>query len=91
MLEAGVLPDATLGPPSWTALMQAARKGRVRAVRMLIEAGANVNARSEEGQSPLSTAREGGHPEVAAMLEAAGATVSPGCAAGDRECVPGSP
>jgi hypothetical protein len=39
----------------------------------LVEAGADVNARGTHGVTPLGFARQNGHDEAAAVLEAAGA------------------
>jgi len=56
-----------------TALMIAAAEGHVEVVRLLIEAGSDVNALDEEGSSSLSLARSYGYLDVAATLAAAGA------------------
>jgi ankyrin repeat protein len=42
--------------------------GSVEIVRMLIEAGAWVDVRTDEGRSPLDFAREKGHTEIAELL-----------------------
>lgn len=55
-----------------TALMIAAAEGHAEVVRLLIEAGSDVNALDQEGSSPLSLARSYGYLDVAAMLAAAG-------------------
>jgi ankyrin repeat protein len=63
-----------------TALTWAAAKGRVRAVRRLLELGAGVDVRGTfggpghgEGTTALHHAAEGGHLEVIEVLLAAGA------------------
>jgi prolyl 4-hydroxylase len=62
----------------WTALHEAARKGEVDAVELLLDRGAQVNARTgvkENGDSPLSLAKQyhGEDHEVTKLLEARGA------------------
>ncbi len=56
-----------------TALMSAAAAGQADVIRLLIEAGADVNAVDDEGASALSFARSNGHAEAATALLAAGA------------------
>jgi uncharacterized protein len=56
-----------------TALMSAAAAGNADVIRLLIEAGADVNAVDDEGASALSLARANGHSEAAAALLAASA------------------
>jgi ankyrin repeat protein len=56
-----------------TALMIAAVEGHADIVRLLIEAGSDVDLLDEEGSSALSLARSYGHLDVAAELVAAGA------------------
>jgi ankyrin repeat protein len=56
-----------------TALMIAATEGHADAVRLLIEAGSDLNIVDEEGSTALSLARSYGHLDVAAQLEEAGA------------------
>lgn len=54
----------------------ASRSGRIEAVKLLIEAGADVNACSDYYGSPLQAASRGGHYEIAEMLVIAGADVN---------------
>lgn len=56
------------------ALAAAAGSGQVKAVRLLMEAGADVNEASGNGVTPLMRAAEGGHVDVMEMLVAAGAS-----------------
>jgi ankyrin repeat protein len=62
-----------------TALHEAAQSGDADTVRMLLDAGADPNARTgtlddgSTGKSPLDLARKAGHEEVAALLLARGA------------------
>lgn len=62
----------------WTALLETIILGRgdaqhVEVLRLLVQAGANVNLPDGGGKTPLAHARERGYREMAAMLEAAGA------------------
>jgi ankyrin repeat protein len=72
LLEAGVPPDATLGPPGYTALMAACKAGKPRTARLLLQVGANPHAKTDDGHTPLSLAREGDHAEVVEVLQEAG-------------------
>ena len=65
-----------------TPLMAAAARGDVRMVRLLLDAGAEVNGQGELRRwSPLHAAAEGGSPEVVRLLIERGADVN----AGERE------
>lgn len=62
----------------WTALPEAIILGdggprHTDVVRLLVEAGADVNLADACGVTPLSHARRRGHAAIAAILEAAGA------------------
>ena len=56
-----------------TALMNAAAEGNLDCVRLLIEAGSDLNVVDAEGSTALSLARSNGNLDVAALLEQAGA------------------
>jgi ankyrin repeat protein len=56
-----------------TALMSAAAAGHADVIRLLIEAGADVSAVDDEGESALSFARANAHAEAITALVAAGA------------------
>ena len=69
LLEAGADP----GPRQqggWTPLMGAALHGDEAIVAALLAGGADVTARSHDGRDAAALAEEGGHPELAARLQA---------------------
>jgi ankyrin repeat protein len=49
-------------------LIEAARGGHARVVRLLLDSGADANFRDATGKTALDVANEGGHVEVAKML-----------------------
>ena len=56
-----------------TALHVATYTANYEAMRLLLEAGANVNLGDGYGRTPLSLARQSGYTEMVAILTAAGA------------------
>lgn len=56
-----------------TALISAARKGDIKAIKILIAAGADIHARDKYGCTALMWAASEGHPEIAKILITAGA------------------
>jgi ankyrin repeat protein len=58
-------------------LLSASGKGDVKEVRALIDKGASVNARGEDGRTALMEAAYGGHTEVVKLLLEKGADVTP--------------
>ena len=60
----------------WTALMVAAGKDRVDTAKALLEAGADVEVRDNQGVSALMVAAWNGHTETAKVLLAWGAKVN---------------
>lgn len=58
-----------------TALYRASADGKEKSVRLLIEAGADVNLANSSGNTPLSVASRNGHVPVVKLLLEAGAVV----------------
>lgn len=54
-----------------TALIYAVWKGYKDIVAFLLKSGADVYARTKDGRTPLSVARQFGHGEIERMLKAA--------------------
>ncbi len=71
LLARGMSPDA-LHTGGEQILLLAAYENPASA-RLLIEAGANINVRRENGRTAIQEALEGHHPEIAELLRAAGA------------------
>jgi ankyrin repeat protein len=57
----------------WTAIHYAAQYGMLELIRAMIERGASINARDDEGRTPLRVAIDGGQEEAAKLLAAQGA------------------
>ena len=57
-------------------LIEAIEKGDIEAVKQHLAAGADVNAKDEEGLTPLHLAASWGHKEVAELLIGNGADVN---------------
>ena len=60
----------------WTVLRSAAYNGHTETAKMLIEAGADVNAKNSSEQTALHLAALRGHTEIAKMLIEAGADLN---------------
>jgi Ankyrin repeats (3 copies) len=54
-----------------TALMLAAANGHMETVKLLLDRGADLNVRDNEGKTALVWAREKGHTEIVQLIEAA--------------------
>ena len=75
LLKAGADPNTAL-PDGETALMTAARTGKVDAVKFLLAHGANVNAKETvRGQTALMWAAAEGNADVIRLLVASGADI----------------
>jgi ankyrin repeat protein len=68
LLKRGVRPDATNEPDRRTPLHVAAFKGNAAAVRLLLDAGANMQAKDDRGLTPLMLAAKANHAEVVQIL-----------------------
>ncbi len=95
LLEHGADPDVPSGEARESALHVAVRRGQgASVIAMLLEHGADVQARRDDGATPWLLARRGGLDDLAAMLETAGAVPQPlspldellaACARGDAD------
>ena len=62
------------GPPK--DIWEAAEQGDIEAVKEYLAIGTNVNAKGEDGETPLHFAAIGGQKEIAELLIAKGADVN---------------
>ncbi|HMB68169.1 MAG TPA: ankyrin repeat domain-containing protein [bacterium] len=85
LLDDGADPEARHGPHSETALHVAVRRHRTEAVGLLLEAGADVDARTAGGKTAYAHAVRRGFADLAALLRERGA--STGLNAADRFAV----
>ncbi|WNV74637.1 ankyrin repeat domain-containing protein [Geodermatophilus sp. DSM 44513] len=85
------------GQGGWTPLHLAVAEGRAELVRLLVEAGADLRARTEHGRDPLHTALECAPHlvpllrELGAPVDAASAAYLDDCARLDAELAGGAP
>lgn len=70
--------DASDADMGWTALLRSATKGQEAMVRLLIEKGADIEARSPNSGTPLICAAEGNHEAIVEFLLKSGANVDTG-------------
>ena len=78
LLNQGVDPNAAVGNSGVTALMQAAMTGNTGIVKLLLNKGANVNAKAEQmgGMTPLMNAAAFGDIEMVRLLIDKGADIN---------------
>ena len=70
----------------WTPLIYAARWGHAELVAALLAAGADPTARTRDGRTALSAARDGGHTKAATLLQRAGGAGGEEDGAASRHC-----
>jgi hypothetical protein len=68
LIRRGVPLEARSSREGYTALMMAANGGQEEAVRMLLEAGAEVDALDNHGNSPIMFAAQHGHDRIVRLL-----------------------
>jgi ankyrin repeat protein len=73
LLDHGAKPNVRERGFGYTPLHWAARNGHAAVVQLLVEHGANVNAKDYEEETALRRAREYGHEEIAQLLRKHGA------------------
>lgn len=71
LVEYGIDIDKQGPYNGYTALHDATWQNNVEVARVLIEAGANLNIKSNAGETPLEFARSRHHNEIAQLIEAA--------------------
>ena len=78
LLANGADPNIPSGKERETPLQVAARRGRgARVIRQLLDHGADVQAKRADGATAWRLAKRGGHDELVAVLEGAGAKPEP--------------
>jgi hypothetical protein len=68
LIRRGVPLEAKSSKDGYTALMMAANGGQEEAVRMLLDAGAEVNALDKHGNSPIMFAAQHGYDSIVRLL-----------------------
>lgn len=68
LLSAGFDVDENRVPREWTPLMEAARGGKEKVFRFLVDRGANIRTQDEDRQSIIVAAAKGGSIEIMTML-----------------------
>ncbi len=76
ILSRGVHPDCKMSPSDGTPLMHAAAAGDLKTMRLLLEHGANPNARNSRNELPLGFACSYEHWEAAKLLVEFGADIN---------------
>jgi FOG: Ankyrin repeat len=78
LLDHGADPNVRSGKERESALHVAVRRGQHPAIiRLLLERGADIHSRRDDGSTPWLLARRGGLDEIASLLESAGAEPQP--------------
>lgn len=68
LITFGAYVEGAVSPTSWTPLMFASFAGHTDVVELLLQTGANANARSPSGWTSLMTASQWGHAEIVKLL-----------------------
>lgn len=81
LLRNGADPNAEASPgegiPGITPLMDAAREGKISLAKILVKAGAKLDAKGPGGKTPSEIALENNHPELAQALSVAAVVQKP--------------
>jgi hypothetical protein len=75
LVGCGTTQQVTVQAPD-ISIQDAAREGNIKAIKQHIAAGTDVNAKDEDGGTPLHRAAARGHKETAELLIAQGAEVN---------------
>jgi ankyrin repeat protein len=75
LIEHGASMEVLMGPTKMTALHLAAQDGNVESLQLLVEGGANVEAKNVRGQTALHLASLAQSPETAEVLLKAGKSI----------------
>ena len=73
MLAALLIPIPAYAQDVKSQLIEAAKNGDTVSIKALLEAGADVNAKGEDGKTALMIVEELGHTEIVDLLKQAGA------------------
>ncbi len=85
LLESGIVTDIDKGDEQdYTALILASTRGHESCVRVLLEAGADIEALADEGDTALTFAASKGHASIVQVLVNAGADVEAADFEGER-------
>jgi len=76
--QAETKPEPSTAKAPDISIHKAAQEGNIEAVKQHLAAGADVNAKDEDGWTPLHLAAEEGHKEIAELLIDKGADVNAG-------------
>ncbi len=76
LLKSGANPNIVMGPNKaqfgFSPMSAAARKGNNAVIKVLAQAKADPNLKRSQGISPLTAAKQSGHPESAKLIESLG-------------------
>ncbi len=78
LIEYGIDVDKQGPYNGYPALHDAIWKNTVETAKVIVDAGANLNLKSNDGQTPLELARQGGRRQITALIERKMAAGGPG-------------